>query len=84
MTISAEDRRHALQRALRHARKLAGLKQADVASRLAVPQSFVSKYETGQRRLDLVDLLSVCAALHTSVPELLALIDAELEKETEA
>ena len=36
------------------ARRAAALSQADLASRLSRPQSFVSKYERGERRLDLV------------------------------
>lgn len=34
----------------------AGLIQMDLAARLKKPQSFVSKYESGERRLDLVEL----------------------------
>ena len=37
--------------------------QADVAGRLGRPQSFVSKYESGERRLDVVEFLEVCAAI---------------------
>jgi len=56
------------------------LKQVDVAARLAAPQSFVSKYETGQRRLDLVDLLTVCTVIQISLLDLLALFEAEQKK----
>jgi len=52
---------------LREVRKKADLRQADVAERLGVPQSFVSKYETGERRLDLVELKRVCEALGTNL-----------------
>lgn len=48
---------------LREAREASGLRQADVAERVGMPQSFVSKYETGERRLDLVELEQVCSAL---------------------
>jgi transcriptional regulator with XRE-family HTH domain len=41
---------------LRAARKQAGLTQAEVASRLGRPQSFVSKSESGERRVDAVEL----------------------------
>jgi DNA-binding XRE family transcriptional regulator len=37
--------------------------QAQVASRLGEPQSYVSKYETGERRLDFVETALVCEAL---------------------
>jgi transcriptional regulator with XRE-family HTH domain len=39
------------------ARKASGLSQQAVADKLERPQSFVSKYESGERRLDVVELL---------------------------
>ncbi len=45
------------------ARHERGLTQADVASRLDRPQSFVSKYERGERRLDLVEFIHIARAL---------------------
>ena len=39
---------------LKGARKSAGLTQAEVAGRLKKPQSFVAKYENGERRLDVL------------------------------
>lgn len=48
---------------LRRTRINAGLRQIDVAKRLKEPQAFVSRYETGERRLDLLELREVCKAL---------------------
>jgi transcriptional regulator with XRE-family HTH domain len=45
------------------ARRELGLTQADVAERLGRPQSFVSKYERGERRLDVIEFLSVSEIL---------------------
>jgi cyanate lyase len=45
------------------ARKRAGLTQQEVSDRLGRPQSFVAKYEGGERRLDVVEFLQVAAAL---------------------
>jgi transcriptional regulator with XRE-family HTH domain len=56
-----------LARLLRELRQEAGLRQADVAERLDEPQSFVAKYEAGERRLDLVELEQVAAALDTDL-----------------
>lgn len=52
-----------LQALLRQTREESGLRQAELASRLGKPQSFVSKYESGERRLDLVELRTICACL---------------------
>ncbi len=41
---------------LKQARQQAGLTQAEVAAALRRPQSFVSKCESGERRLDVVEL----------------------------
>jgi len=54
---------------LRQVREEAGLRQIDVAERLDQPQSFVSKYESGERRLDLLELELVCAACETDLDE---------------
>jgi transcriptional regulator with XRE-family HTH domain len=45
------------------ARKKAKLTQAEVAERLGRPQSFVAKYEGGERRLDVVELIQVARAV---------------------
>jgi transcriptional regulator with XRE-family HTH domain len=46
--------------------------QREVADRLGRPQSFVSKYESGERRLDVIEFVDVCAALGTDPADLLA------------
>jgi transcriptional regulator with XRE-family HTH domain len=53
------------------ARKAAGLTQVEVADRLGKPQSFVAKYEGGERRLDVVEFLAVARALGTEPARLL-------------
>lgn len=49
--------------ALAAARDRAGLTQAQLAKRLRKPQSFVSNYERGQRRIDVLELLRIVEAL---------------------
>lgn len=45
------------------ARKKAGVRQQELANRLDKTQSFVSKYERGERRLDIVEFITICRAL---------------------
>ena len=45
------------------ARKAAGLTQDDLARRLKKPQSFVAKYEGGERRIDVVEFLGITRAI---------------------
>lgn len=48
---------------LRDFRQRAGLTQIDLADRLEETQSFISKCERGERRLDLVQLRAFCTAM---------------------
>jgi transcriptional regulator with XRE-family HTH domain len=54
-SIHTPEYRHLLAR-LRAARRAAGLTQAQVAERFGRPQSFVSKCESGERRIDPTEL----------------------------
>jgi transcriptional regulator with XRE-family HTH domain len=53
----------AVGRALAEARERAGLTQQELARRLRKPQSFVSSYERGQRRVDILELLRIVDVL---------------------
>ena len=52
-----------LQVALKLARAAAGMTQAQVGEQLGRPQSFVNKYESGERRLDVIEFLDVARIL---------------------
>ncbi len=56
---------------MREARDKAGLSQVELAARLGRPQSFVSKYESGERRLDVAEFIEICRAMEVSAPKLL-------------
>lgn len=60
---------------LRARREKAGLTQEEVASRLNTSQSFVSKCERGERRLDIVELRSWCDALGISFRDFVGVFD---------
>jgi transcriptional regulator with XRE-family HTH domain len=53
------------------ARRKARLTQADVASRLTRPQSFVAKVEGGERRLDVIEFVGFAAAIEADPVKLL-------------
>ena len=63
---------------LRDARNRAGLTQEDVARRLGTTQSFVSKCERGERRLDIVDLRAFCQAIDTCLNDFVATFESSL------
>lgn len=61
------------------ARHKAGLTQQAVAQRLKRPQSFVSKYEGGERRLDLIEFVTVAAALDADPLRLLRVLLKQID-----
>ena len=56
-------RQRKLREILIDARKSAKLTQAELAQRLQKPQSFVAKYELGERRVDVVEFVAIATAL---------------------
>lgn len=68
-----------LQR-LREAREAAGLSQRTVATRIGKPQSYIHKWECGQRQLNPIDLRDLCAAIGISFVDFLRELDEELLK----
>jgi ribosome-binding protein aMBF1 (putative translation factor) len=54
---------------LRDLREAAGLRQVDLAAHLKRPQSFVSKYESGEKTLDFLEVREVCRALGISLAD---------------
>ena len=56
---------------LRRARKAKGVTQAELGALLNKPQSFVSKIETCERRLDLIEAAEWCIALEITLEKVL-------------
>lgn len=56
-------RQEVLIQCLVKAREAAGMTQQAVADRLGKPQSFVAKYENGERRLDVVEFIEIAQVL---------------------
>ena len=54
---------------LRQVRLDAALTQLEVAEKIGQTQSYVSKYENGEQRLDLIELEAVCTAVGIPLTE---------------
>jgi ribosome-binding protein aMBF1 (putative translation factor) len=65
-------------RQLRTARKTAGLSQVELSERLHETQSFVSKCERGERRIDVVELRVFCRAMGISFADFTRRLDKSL------
>ena len=65
----------ALCQILIDARKQAGLTQAQIADTLQLPQSDISKIETGERRLDVIEFINLCRAMHTDPLDVIKELD---------
>ncbi len=59
----------AVTRLLKKAREKAGVTQVELAEALGQSQSFVSKCERGERRLDVIQLRTLCHTLGLTLPE---------------
>ena len=66
----------ALRQELVRARLQAGITQQQLAQSIHKLQSFVSKVETGERYLDVIDFVSWCDALDASATEMIAKIQS--------
>jgi transcriptional regulator with XRE-family HTH domain len=53
------------------ARKASGFSQAELASRLGRPQSYIAKIEIGERRIDVVEFLELARILGVSPASIL-------------
>jgi transcriptional regulator with XRE-family HTH domain len=68
----------AFLRLLVEARKKAGLTQEELAKRLKRPQSFVAKYEGGERRLDVLEFITITQAMGSDPIRLLKTLIRQL------
>ncbi len=69
------DRQKAFRKLLREIRLEAGLNQAALAHRLGRTQTFVSKVELGESRIDLLQTFDFCAACGVPFPKFLARLE---------
>lgn len=55
------------------ARKDAGITQTELGKRLGQRQTFVSKFELGERRLDMAEFVMICRAIEVNPCAIIAL-----------
>jgi len=65
---------------LKELRKKSALRQVEMAKQLDVPQSFVSKYESGERNLDILELRQICQVMGISLQDFVKKLEEELNE----
>lgn len=55
-----------------------GFTQVQLSETLGMPQSFVSKYETGERRLDVIEVRAICQSLDSTLTAFVKKFEARL------
>ena len=70
-----------LELLLRQVRQEAGLTQGALAQLLNRPQTFVSKYELGERRLDVLQLRQICRAVGLTLEEFVRRLEVALRNQ---
>ena len=72
------DSYNTFRRLVAEARQKAGLRQEDVAAKLNKPQSFISKVERGERRIDVVEFLALMQAIDADPHEFIDCLLSEM------
>ena len=81
MKIPNENRqREKLLLLLKEMRQKRGVTQVELAEKLSVPQSFVSKYESGERQLDILELRQICQLVGISFDNFVRQLEEKLNE----
>lgn len=67
-------------RLLYQARVGSNLRQIDIAEQLGVPQSFISKIESGERRIDVVELKELCEVMGLSMTDFIKIFEEKINE----
>jgi len=81
MKIPNENRqREKLLLFLKEIRQKRRVTQVELAEKLGVPQSFVSKYESGERQLDILELRQICQLIGISFDNFVRQLEEKLNE----
>lgn len=69
MSGGTQTEKEALRNLLRLQRDEAGLRQVDLAKKLGKPQSYISKYESGEKSLDILEVKEICAVFEITLSD---------------
>jgi transcriptional regulator with XRE-family HTH domain len=67
---------------LKEIRQKNGMTQIELAQKLGVPQSFVSKYEAGDRQLDILELKQICQLIGIPLDTFIHQLEERITHET--
>lgn len=79
-SIHQEDYMFFLQH-LRSTREQSGLTQEQIAEEMGVTQTFISKCERGERRMDLLEVREYCRAMRAPFEKFVANLERKLKQE---
>jgi transcriptional regulator with XRE-family HTH domain len=68
---------------LARTRERAGVKQSELAAKLGVPASYLSKIENGTRRLDVIEFVRIAEAIGSDPAEIVSTLQIELRGRNE-
>jgi len=63
---------------LARTREHAGVKQSELAAKLGVPASYLSKIENGTRRLDVIELIRIAEAMDVDPAKIVRTLQEEM------
>jgi transcriptional regulator with XRE-family HTH domain len=65
---------------LKKTRENAGLTQTQLAEKIGETQTFISKCERGERRIDVVELRTFCSAFGVSLKQFIAVLERSIRR----
>lgn len=80
MTKDKRTQKTILRKLLKDLREKANIRQVDLAHRLKRPQSFVSKYESGEKNLSLIEIREVCESLGITLSDFVRRFEKEMNE----